>query len=73
MVHKDEKTPHMHVGMVPVTKDGELSAKQFLEKEVNYNLYKRISLRTGREVSDNKYMNMQEFNCKTLMEKISQK
>lgn len=29
MVHKDEKTPHMHVGFVPITEDGRLSAKDF--------------------------------------------
>lgn len=28
-VHYDEKTPHMHVGFVPVTEDGRLSAKDF--------------------------------------------
>jgi len=28
-VHHDEKTPHMHVGFVPVTEDGRLSAKDF--------------------------------------------
>ena len=26
-VHMDEKTPHMHYGVVPITKDGRLSAK----------------------------------------------
>ena len=29
-VHMDEKTPHMHVGVVPLTKDGRLSAKEVL-------------------------------------------
>jgi len=33
IVHKDEKTPHMHVGMVPITKDGKLAAKQFFGKK----------------------------------------
>jgi hypothetical protein len=28
-VHNDEKTPHMHVGFVPVTEDGRLAAKDF--------------------------------------------
>lgn len=28
-VHKDEKTPHMHVGFVPITENGRLSAKEF--------------------------------------------
>jgi prefoldin subunit 5 len=32
MVHKDEKTPHMHVGMVPITPDGKLAAKEFFGK-----------------------------------------
>lgn len=33
MVHKDEKTPHMHVGFVPLTEDGRLSAKDFFGKK----------------------------------------
>ncbi|SFD03957.1 Plasmid recombination enzyme [Bacillus sp. OV322] len=33
MVHKDEKTPHMHVGFVPITEDGRLSAKDFFGKK----------------------------------------
>lgn len=32
IVHKDEKTPHMHVGMVPLTEDGKLSAKTIFNK-----------------------------------------
>jgi regulator of replication initiation timing len=33
VVHKDEKTPHMHVGFVPITEDGRLSAKDFFGKK----------------------------------------
>ena len=33
MVHKDEKTPHMHVGIVPITEDNRLSAKDFFGKK----------------------------------------
>lgn len=29
-VHMDEKTPHMHYGIVPITKDGRLSAKEVI-------------------------------------------
>ena len=29
-LHLDEKTPHIHFGVVPITKDGRLSAKDFL-------------------------------------------
>jgi hypothetical protein len=28
-VHKDEATPHMHLGVVPITEDGRLSAKDY--------------------------------------------
>ena len=30
VVHMDEKTPHMHVSFVPITKDGRLSAKEII-------------------------------------------
>lgn len=33
MVHKDEKTPHMHIGIVPITEDNRLSAKDFFGKK----------------------------------------
>jgi hypothetical protein len=34
-VHKDEKTPHMHLGIVPITADGRLSSKSiFNPKEL---------------------------------------
>lgn len=33
IVHLDEKTPHMHVGMVPVTEDKKLSAKQIFNRK----------------------------------------
>jgi len=32
-VHLDEKTPHMHLHFVPLTKDGRLSAKEILTKD----------------------------------------
>lgn len=30
VVHMDEKTPHMHLSFVPLTKDGRLSAKEIV-------------------------------------------
>lgn len=33
VVHRDEATPHMDVGIVPVTKDGRLSAKSIFTKK----------------------------------------
>lgn len=32
-VHMDEKTPHMHVGMVPITEEKKLSAKQIFNRK----------------------------------------
>ena len=34
VVHLDEKTPHMHLGVVPITKDGRLSAKEIIGNRV---------------------------------------
>jgi hypothetical protein len=31
-IHKDESTPHMHVTVVPLTKDGRLSAKEIFDR-----------------------------------------
>lgn len=31
-VHMDEKTPHMHLSLVPITQDGRLSAKKLFDK-----------------------------------------
>ena len=33
MVHKDEATPHMHVGVMPITEDNRLSAKDIFTKK----------------------------------------
>ncbi|PFZ67024.1 MobV family relaxase, partial [Bacillus pseudomycoides] len=33
VVHLDEKTPHMHVGMVPITEEKKLSAKQIFNRK----------------------------------------
>ncbi len=35
VVHMDEKTPHMHLSFVPITKDGRLSAKDILGNRKN--------------------------------------
>jgi len=35
VVHLDEKTPHMHISFMPVTKDGRLSAKDVIGNEEN--------------------------------------
>ncbi len=32
VVHNDETTPHMHLNLMPVTKDGRLCSKQLFDK-----------------------------------------
>ena len=53
-IHKDEKTPHMHLCLVPLTKDGRLSAKDFLggKKELQQlqdAFYNEVSSKWGLE------------------------
>jgi len=33
-VHMDETTPHMHLGFIPITSDGRLSAKEWLDGKI---------------------------------------
>ena len=42
-VHMDETTPHLHVGVVPITQDGRLSAKAIFTK-TEMKPYKQSSL-----------------------------
>lgn len=41
-VHKDEKTPHMHLNFVPLTKDGRLSAKEIINRETLLDLQENL-------------------------------
>lgn len=79
MVHKDEKTPHMHVGFVPLTEDGRLSAKDFFGKkqqlvqlqdkfhqhmsEAGFDLERGVS-------SDRKHIEMQRLKALTINDEI---
>lgn len=50
-IHYDEKTPHLHVGIVPITKENRLSC---------YNIFNRTELR-GLQQDYNSFMNEQGF------------
>jgi len=76
-VHNDEKTPHMHVGLVPVTDDGRLSAKdvfgnrlQFVKLQDSFNDHvKAHGFDLERGVSSNrKHLDMAKFKAKTAYE-----
>ena len=63
-VHMDEKTPHMHLGVVPITEDGRLSAKSLFTplelKQLQTDFAKEVGaqfgLERGIEGSTNKHI-----------------
>ncbi|TDK54766.1 plasmid recombination protein [Bacillus salipaludis] len=79
MVHKDEKTPHMHVGMVPITPDGKLAAKAFfgkrselqqLQDQFHEHIVKAgFSLERGIS-SDKKHVEPKRFKAMSVREEI---
>lgn len=72
-VHKDEKTPHLHINLVPI-KDNKLSAKSLFDKPLLYKLqddfYNEVSreygLDRGGQEERQKHKTMQELKKETL-------
>ena len=68
--HMDEATPHIHVGVVPVTTDGRLSAKslftpkslEHLQTDFHSSVSKFYGLERGEHHSK-KYLPLQQFKC----------
>lgn len=68
-VHLDETTPHMHLGLVPITPDGRLSAKSLFDKKELKSLqtdYVRDvgcywNLERGKEGSGRTHLSEQQF------------
>jgi hypothetical protein len=77
-VHKDEKTPHMHVGVVPITKEKKLSAKQIFNKVEMKQLQEAIGRHNEKwgllrgEPSDKKYLEMNQFKREALKQEIKE-
>ncbi|PJH69464.1 plasmid recombination enzyme, partial [Salmonella enterica subsp. enterica serovar Typhimurium] len=79
-VHKDEKTPHMHVGMVPITKEGKMSAKAFfgqkhelqsLQTDFHKHVQERgFDLERGEKGSDREHLEAQKYKAQTLEKNI---
>ncbi|MDW8556188.1 MobV family relaxase [Staphylococcus xylosus] len=77
MVHMDEKTPHMHYGVVPITDDGRLSAKEVVgnkkaltefQDRFNEHVKQRgYDLERGqsRQVTNTKHEQMSQYKQKT--------
>ena len=74
-IHNDEKTPHLHLGIVPVTEDGRLSAKDLFNKQTLTQLQtefarqvgKKYGLERGTSIKDSKkkYVEMARLKCMT--------
>lgn len=80
-VHMDERTPHLHLGLVPITEDKRLSAKTLFTplelKELQTAFFEYVGVRYGLdrgvEGSTNKHIEMQRYKKQTLDSEISQK
>jgi hypothetical protein len=77
-VHHDEKTPHLHLGVVPM-KDGKLQGKhvfnrnelRWIQDEFPKHLQKQgFDVQRGEKGSDREHLTTQEFKAKTLKEKV---
>ena len=76
VVHNDESTPHMHLNLMPVTKDGRLCSKQLFDKpqlqQLQTDFYeavgKRWGLQRGKEGSQKKHLSTAEFKAKKIIE-----
>lgn len=72
-VHIDETTPHLHIGIVPITADGRLSAKAIFTKaemkaiqtEFARDVGKRYGLERGVEGSEKTHLSEMRFKIET--------
>jgi len=77
MVHMDEATPHMHLGIVPLTSDGRLSAKAIFTKkelrELQTDFVEKVGagygLSRGVEGSERTHLTEQQFKMEKAREK----
>ena len=82
VVHLDEKTPHMHVVTVPITKDGRLSAKSLTSgsmgfRQVQDRFYKEVSKKYGfkrgepKAETNREHLEKREWKAKELEKEVS--
>lgn len=78
-VHMDETTPHMHIGIVPITDDGRLSAKKLFDRKemtaIQTDFVKDVGehygLERGKEGSTRTHLSEQQYKIKTSEEKLN--
>lgn len=76
-VHKDEKTPHLHAGIIPITDDGRLSYKSFVSSKMDLiklqdRYFEKMSeifpqLERGKSASESKtkHLKLDEYKLET--------
>jgi hypothetical protein len=79
-IHYDEKTPHIHINFVPITKDGRLCAKDLFKRADLIELHDTFSKHCKEHGYDlergeskekfQKHLNTQEFKIKTKQEEL---
>lgn len=78
VVHQDEATPHMHVGVIPITEDNRLSAKDIFNKQELRELQEEFpkhlqehdfEIVRGEQGSEKKHLSSQEYKEKQDLEK----
>lgn len=78
-VHMDETTPHLHIGIVPITDDGRLSAKKLFDRkemtaiqtDFARDVGKHYGLERGKEGSTRTHLSEQQYKIKTSEEKLN--
>ena len=76
VIHMDESTPHMHLNLVAITKDGRLCSKDLFDKsklrELQTDFFeaigKKYGLERGKEGSQAKHLSTAEFKAKKIIE-----
>jgi hypothetical protein len=81
-VHMDEATPHLHLGIVPITKNGKLSAKEVFNKQNgfdklqedfnNYLQAKGYDLEKGQKTENTKHLSEIEYKVQQEQKKLEQ-
>lgn len=80
VVHRDEATPHLHIGVVPVTRDGRLSARDIftpqelkkLHTEYHAEVGAKYGLERGEQGGKKKHLDSMRFKLSTTAQKVSE-
>ena len=77
--HMDESNPHVHIGIVPVTQDGRLSAKSLFTpktlEQLQTDFHRSVSSRYGLERGEHhakKYLHLQQFKAQQAKQQLAQ-